>query len=261
MIVPQKLKSLVETLTTDPGEEGEEELGGEMTLLEHLEELRSRIVKMAIAVVVGTVIALIITPLVFEVIQQPLPAGKRLVAIEMTESFVSFFKVAIFTGVALALPVLVYQVFRFVAPGLTRREKHYLFMMLPFVTMFFLFGLLFGYFVLLPSAVGFLLNFGGEFAEPFIRISNYITFVTTILFWMGIVFETPLLMFMLAKLHIVSARRLASFRKYALLVIFVVAAVITPTPDPLNQTLVAVPMYILYEVGILLARFAWPSNA
>ena len=252
MLVPQKVKDFVIDLTKD--DELEEELGGEMTIIEHLEELRSRIIKIGIAVVISTLIAFLFTPRIFEVLKLPLPTDVELHQIEVTESFVVFFKIALLSGALLSLPVALYQVIRFVAPGLTRKEKRYLFLMLPFVSLFFALGVLFGYFVLLPSALKFLLgNFAG-IAEPTIRVSDYITFVLTILFWMGVGFQMPLVIFMLAKVRVLTPQRLASYRKYAMLCMFVIAAVITPTPDPLNQTLVAVPLYLLYEIGVVLAR-------
>ncbi len=228
----------------------------EMTILEHLEELRSRIVKMAIALLVGTAIGLVFTPRILEFLKHAAPAGTNLIFIEVTEMFVTYFKVALLVGTGIAAPVLLYQIIRFITPGLTRREKRLLFSMLPLVAFFFFLGATFGYVVTLPFALRYLLGLFPEVAVPQIRIGNYIGFVTTILFWMGVSFELPVVQFVLAKLRIVTARRMSSFRKYAILIFFVIAAIITPTPDPLNQTLVAAPMIVLYEVGILMARAA-----
>ncbi|HLH74600.1 MAG TPA: twin-arginine translocase subunit TatC, partial [Chloroflexota bacterium] len=185
----------------------------------------------------------------------PAPPGFKPVYIEMTEMFTSYFKVAIMTGAAIAMPVFVYEVIAFVSPGLTRKERRIVFTLLPLVSVFFLFGMLFGYFVVLPFATRYLLTFS-TVATDEIRISNYIGFVTTVLFWMGLAFETPLVIYMLAKVHLVDVHRLSRYRKYAILAVFIIAAAITPTPDPFNQTLVAVPLYLLYELGILFARFA-----
>jgi sec-independent protein translocase protein TatC len=174
--------------------------------------------------------------------------------IDPTENFVTYFKVAIMVGIGLASPIFLWQIIGFVSPGLTKREKRLLFSMLPLVGFFFLLGAAFGYFVTLPFALRYLLTFGTDFAKAAIRISSYISFVLTILFWMGLSFEMPVIIYVLAALRIVTPRRLAGFRKYAILIIFVISAIITPTPDPLNQTFVAVPMIVLYEVGILMAR-------
>ena len=161
------------------------------------------------------------------------------------------------TGIGLASPVIFYQVLAFVLPALTRREKRLLFAFMPLVVTFFFVGVAFGYFVTLPFALKYLIDFNiGGMVRPLIRVGDYLGFVTTILFWMGVAFETPIVIFFLAKTRIVDVRRLSAYRKYAILVAFVLAAVITPTPDPLNQSLVAIPLWILYEIGILLSRFA-----
>lgn len=235
-----------------PDDEIEDE---EMSILEHLEELRSRIIKIAIAILVTTSLGLVVTPRIIEFFKVAAPAGTNLYFVEITEMFVTYFKVALLAGASLSLPVILWHVIRFVAPGLTRREKRLLFSMLPLVGLFFVAGASFGYLVTLPFALKYLLTFS-DVAQPLIRIGNFIGFVTTILFWMGISFELPVVILTLAKLRLVTPQRLASYRKYAILIFFVVAAIITPTPDPLNQTLVAGPMIVLYELGILMARIA-----
>jgi len=253
-LVDSVVESVRDLLRNDlPDDEIEDE---EMTILEHLEELRSRIIVMAVALLITTAISLIFTPRLFDILKAPAPEGTRLIYIEVTEMFITYFKVALAAGFGLAMPVVVYQTIRFVAPGLTRREKRLLFRMLPLVLIFFVLGALFGYFVTLPFALRYLLGLFPEFATPQIRVDNFIGFVTTILFWMGISFELPVVIYVISKIGLVTPRKLASLRKYAILVFFIIAAIITPTPDPLNQTLVAAPMIVLYEVGILMARIA-----
>lgn len=239
----------------DTGDEGEEFGGPELTIVEHLQELRQRLTICAFALIVGTIIGLIFSDAIFHLLLLPAGPGFKGYAIEMTEMFTTYFKVAIMTGAAIAMPVFVYEVFGFVAPGLTRKERRVVVTLLPLVSMFFVFGMLFGYFVVLPFAVRYLLHFS-DIAIDAIRISNYIGFVTTVEMWLGLAFETPLIIYMLAKVHIVDVKRLSSYRKYAILAVFIIAAAITPTPDPFNQTLVAIPLYLLYELGILFARFA-----
>jgi len=235
----------------------EDEFGGpELTLVEHLQELRSRLTKCAYALIVGTVIGLIFSDQLFAVLKRPAPATIHLIAIKMTENFMIYFKVAIVAGIAIAMPVLIYQVVGFVAPGLTRKEKRWLFRLLPLVTIFFITGLAFAYFVVLPFAIHYLLTFDANIAEPTIQITDYIGFVLTVEMWLGVAFETPLVIYMLAKLNLVSVERLTRYRKFAILAVFIIAAAITPTPDPFNQTLVAIPLYLLYELGILFARIA-----
>jgi len=170
---------------------------------------------------------------------------------------VVFTKVALISGVALAMPVLVYQLISFIAPGLTRQEKRYLYLILPGATLSFVAGIAFAYFVMLPTAIPFLKGFLGDIVQPNWFVDKYISFITSLLFWVGLSFETPLLIFFLAKLGIVTPAALSRNRKYAILVIAVLAAVITPTPDPFNMILVMAPLVILYEVGILLARITY----
>jgi sec-independent protein translocase protein TatC len=143
-------------------------------------------------------------------------------------------------------------------PALHPHEKKYLYMAAPGVTLSFILGILFGYLLVLPVAINFLLTFGA--AETGIEVKwsfgEYIGTVTTLLFWMGLAFETPLVMFFLTKLRVLNVQRLVGFRKYALIGAFLVGAIITPTPDPLNQTLVSIPLYLLFELGILFSKLA-----
>ena len=233
----------------------------ELTIRGHLEELRRRLLRVAIAVVLTTVVAFVFHRPILELLKRPIAnvegvGGSGLVFTEVTEFLGIAMKVSLMAGLMLALPVIMYELVMFAAPGLTSRERKYLFVFLPGTIIAFLAGALFGYFVLLPPALRFLLTFGGDIATPMIRIGNYMNLIITLLFWMGVVFETPLVMFFLAKLRVVSARRMARFRRYAVVGAFILGAIITPTFDPVNQTLVALPIIVLYEVGILLARLA-----
>ncbi|MCL5027201.1 MAG: twin-arginine translocase subunit TatC [Chloroflexi bacterium] len=227
--------------------------GAQMTLLEHLQELRSRIVKMMIALVVTTGGSFFFATQIFEVLKRAGPSDLHLTYIEVTEMFTSYFKVSLMMGIALSLPVIIYQMVRFVAPGLTSSEKRYFYALLPAVFVFFGLGAAFSYFLLVPFAVRYLLTFS-NIAEPQIRVSNYVGFVATLIFWVGAAFETPLLIWFFCKIKLVTPKRLAGLRRYAVVLAFVVGAVITPTPDPVNQTIVSVPIYLLFELGILLAR-------
>lgn len=242
----------------DIDEPEEEEL--QLTLIEHLDELRSRLIKAVIGLVIATALAFIVTPQLFELLLGPAPQAIKtngLVFLEPTEAFLTYFQVALMAGIGLSSPWLLYQVIQFVLPALTRREKRLFYFFMPLVILFFFIGILFGYFITLRFALDFLIGFTvGGVLRPMITVGSYISFITTLLFWMGIAFETPIIIFFLSKIGVVNVRRLASYRKYAILAAFVLAAVITPTPDPLNQALVAIPLWILYEIGIVLARFA-----
>lgn len=225
----------------------------ELPLMEHLRELRDRLIKAAFAIVITTVLSIIFAQQEIGLLVNL--AGKHhLIALKPTEVFVSYLKVAFITGIALSMPLLVYQLFRFLAPGLTKTEKRWILWSLPAVVFFFVAGLLFCYFIVLPSALDFLLNFGSNQIDITPTISEFLSFVTTFLLAVGVAFETPVIIFLLSKLGIATPKRLGKFRRWAYVLAFVIAAIITPTPDPVNQTIVAVPIIILYELGILFAR-------
>ena len=231
-----------------------------MPLRNHMNELRKRLTIGVAAVVVTTIVAFIFHRRIIEFLLEPADAltdvPGRLVFIEVTEMFGVAMKVSLVTGIVVALPILLAQVVLFVAPGLTPREKRYLYGFLPAVLLSFAAGAAFGYYVLIPPAINFLVNFGGDIAEPTIRVGNYVNLVVMLLFWMGVVFETPVIMFILAKLRVVSSRGFARWRRHWIVVAFVLGALITPTFDPINQTLVAGPLIVLYEAGIWLSKLA-----
>jgi sec-independent protein translocase protein TatC len=159
-------------------------------------------------------------------------------------------------GIALSMPVIVYQVLSFVTPALYEHERKYLFIAVPGVTLSFAAGVAFCYFFMLPFAIAFLGGFQTDIFNPIWSAERYLDFVTTFLFWVGITFELPIVMYFLSKMGVVSAQRMAGFRKYAFVLAFVIGAIITPTPDPINQSIVSLPIYFLFELGVLLARFA-----
>lgn len=223
------------------------------TVLSHLTELRQCLIKSAIAVVVTTIISFIFANQIFEILIRP--AGDiDLIYIEMTEMIGTYMRVSLVAGIILAMPYLVYQFFMFVSPALSRKEKKYVYLILPWVTLMFVGGVAFGYFVLVPPATNFLISFGSEIATPQIKIGNYISVVTRLLLAIGLVFELPVITSFLARLGIITSKWLASRRRTAIIVAFILAAIITPTFDPINQSLVAAPLVILYEVSIWLAK-------
>jgi sec-independent protein translocase protein TatC len=250
-----------DTGAAPPGQEPEEE---GMTMLEHLEELRQRIIASAIAFILGLIISAVPLPpdwrsnltwsLVNAVIE---PVGfEHIQAIKPAEVFFTYFQVAMLIGLALAMPVILYQVMAFVTPALLPHEKKYFYMAVPGATLSFVIGALFGYELILPAAVKFLIAFGGDTVQQRWSFSEYADTATTLLFWMGLAFEMPLAIFFLCKLRVLSVQRLRGLRKYVLVGAFIVGAIITPTPDPFNQTLVSLPLYFLFEIGLLLARLA-----
>lgn len=228
-----------------------------MTLLEHLEELRKRLIVCLVVLGVTVVAAFFFSDAMMGWLLRLVESQSVTVqALEVQEKFVTSLRLSLIAGVGLSTPVIAYQVWRFLRPGLLANERRYIIIGLPLVTLFFVGGVLFSYFVALPAALGFLLNFGTPEVKTQPQLESLLSFVATLLLWSGISFETPIFLFFLAKIGIVDWRRLSRWRKYAFLVICILAAVITPTPDPVNMMIVALPLYALYEVGILLARLA-----
>jgi sec-independent protein translocase protein TatC len=239
----------------------------ELSLVQHLGELRDRLMFTAVALVATTAIAFFFaTPLV-RILIIPVDCTfiptyscheppTTLISLSPTENFTTYFRVALFAGIALAMPVILYEIYAYIDPALLPKERRFIrFMGLPVIGLF-IGGMLFCYFVLLPNAIKFLINFGEENIKNQLRAADYISFVTIFILGMGLIFEVPVAIFALVKIHVITRAWLAKQRRYAVLVAFLIAAVITPTPDPFNQTLVAVPMYLLFELGLFVARFA-----
>ena len=227
--------------------------GKKQGILGHLDELRRRITKSAIAIGVGTAVAFVFAERIFGILV--LPAGDiDLVYVEMTEMIGTYFRVCLIAGVILGMPYLVYQILMFIVPGLAPNEKKSVYLIVPWIALSFVAGVIFGYFIMVPPLTRFLISFQSDIATPMIKVSNYVSVVSRLLLAIGIVFELPVITTFLAKIGIITPEWLASKRKIALIAIFVVAAIITPTPDPINQSLVAVPILILYEISILLAK-------
>jgi sec-independent protein translocase protein TatC len=180
----------------------------------------------------------------------------QLIYTKPTEMIVTYIKVSLYLGVAVAMPFIVYQALMFLSPALTRKEKRYLYTLIPAIAFCFVAGVAFAYFVLLPPGLRFLLSFGSDIAEPMISVGAYIGLITTLIFWVGVVFEIPVVMYFISKLGIISPAWFARKRKWAFVGAFVLSAIITPTVDPVNQTLVAMPIIVLYEIGIWVSRLA-----
>ncbi|MDA0269631.1 MAG: twin-arginine translocase subunit TatC [Chloroflexi bacterium] len=232
--------------------------GGEMTLMEHLLELRKRITWIAITVFIGMGV-FFIPPIGFRLVELLLQPARQSIPdfrpqfIEPMENILVYFRVALLGGVTAAMPMIVFQVLGFVSPALTPQEKRWVFPIVAGATLSFLAGLAFCYFLVLPFTLDFLLTFGEEFAEADWRIGNYIDFVTRMLLVLGLVFQTPLIIMSLAKFRVLTARQMLKYWRFAVVAAFIIAAIVTPTIDPVTQSLVGGPIIILYFVGIFLA--------
>jgi sec-independent protein translocase protein TatC len=231
-----------------------------LTITEHLGELRSRLIKCAIALGIGVAAGFPLAPYVFDILKSR-AEGLDLVFIYVTEMVGIYIKVALYCGIALVLPYLIYHLLMFLSPALKDKEKRYVYFSLPIVALLFAAGVCFAYFILLPPALKFLLFFAGDIAKPMITINNYVSVVLRLLLAVGLIFEIPLIITLLAKLGVVNPQKLARGRKWALLAAFVLAAIITPTVDPVNQTLMALPIIALYEISIWLSKLVYPRKA
>jgi len=225
-----------------------------MVLLDHLEALRGHLMRSLIAMAIGTGAGFAFAERILDWMAQPIGGMDELQAIEVTESVGAFMKVSLLTGFVLAFPYILLELFAFINPGLKRRERILLLTSIPVATVLFLAGVAFAYFVMLPAALPFLLNFLGIATVP--RPSNYINFTTNMLFWIGIAFTFPLIVFALASVGMVRSATLLKGWRFAIVGIAVMAAAITPTVDPVNMTLLMLPMVVLYGLGILLAAVA-----
>lgn len=224
---------------------------------EHLEELRKRLIICFIAIGVGFVLCFAVKEKLFELLSLPLVSmmkpGEKLIYTGLPEAFFTYMKLSFLCGILLASPVILYQFWMFVAPGLYSTEKKMMAPILILSTFFFLGGGAFGYFVVFPIGFQFFLGFSTDTISPMLSMREYLSFASLFLFVFGLIFELPLVLIFFVKLGIVSIAFLQKNRKYAILLIFVIAAILTP-PDIISQTMMAVPMMILYEISIIGAK-------
>jgi len=229
-----------------------------MGFFEHLEELRRRLIAALIALSGAFVLAWFFSPKLFDWIQRPirpyLPKGSTLAFTRLPEPFILYFRVALYGGIILSSPFLLWQVWLFIAPALYRRERRLAFPFLAITVVFFISGCAFGYFVAFPRVCAFLVGMGVTTGlTPVITINEYLSIASKTIFGLGLCFEMPIFVFFLARLGLVTEKFLLAKLKYAILAIFVIAAVITPTPDIMTQCVFAVPMILLYLLGIGIA--------
>ena len=236
-----------------------------LPIREHLLELRRRLTYSVIAVLVCSALAFAFHQTILRLLMEPaaqfvdLPFGKP-VYTDLTEYLSIAAKTSLLTGLFISLPFVLYQIVMFISPGLKPSERRYLYALIPVSLLAFAAGALFGYRILFPPMVNFLLNFGADVAIPMIRIGRYMDLMLRLLFWMGLIFEMPVVTFFLARIGVLSPDFLARHRRYAIVLAFILGAIITPTFDPINQALVAAPIIILYEVSVWIAKVSARSR-
>jgi len=247
----------------ESGEAAAEEELPRLTLIEHLEELRQRLLRSIAAIFLAFLACWYLAPTIFHWLELPilryLPKGEKLAFTGLVDPFMLYIKVALLAGIFLASPYVLLQLWLFIKPGLYRHERRLAVPFIIFTTLFFVSGGYFGYRVAFPMVVKFLLTVGKDFRQV-ITIQEYFSMLSKILLGLGLVFELPILIFFLARLGLVTAGQLLRWFRWAILLIFVLAAVITPTPDVATQTVFAVPMILLYILGILIAWIFAPKS-
>ncbi len=225
-----------------------------MPLLEHIKELRTRLLICVIALAVTTIISFVFSQRIMELLAKPIGGLSAMASIDVTENMAAFMKISLLCGVILSLPVILFEIFAFIMPGLNPNERTWIWMAIPSATFFFIAGVAFTYFVMLPAALPFLINFMGITTSP--RPNTYFNFVGSLMFWVGVIFEMPLVMYVLARLKIVTAKTLLKQWRIALAGSAIVAALITPTSDPVNMGLMMLPLFVLYLTSIIFAVLA-----
>jgi sec-independent protein translocase protein TatC len=226
-----------------------------MTLVEHLEELRRRLIIIVISVLAAAVLGFVLSRPVLDLLRTPLPEGQdTLIFLSPADAFAAQLKIAGFLGIAFAMPIILFHVWRFVTPGLLPNERRYVWPVMLAALLLFVLGIVIG-FVVIPYALNFLLGFAGEGLEPALTVDGYIGFVTTMMLAFGVVLEFPILLVGLAKVGVLNHRRLAAQRRWALLAIVLFAIVLTPGGDPISPLILSGVMFLLFEGSLLIIRF------
>lgn len=233
------------------GEQGGQDASGEMSLIDHLQELRTRLIVCIAVVLAASCGCYFYAVELVHIITAP--AGK-LYYMNPAEAFFTYLKVSVFAGFLVALPVVFYQVWAFVVPALTRQERKASLFLIPASLVLFFVGLAFSYFLVLPAAIAFFIGFSTPDLQPMFSIGQYLSFVISFVLPFGFVFELPLFILVAAKLGVIGSKFLAAKRKMVVVLSFVVGAVISPTPDVFSQTMIAIPLLVLYEASILLVK-------
>ncbi len=236
-----------------------------MSLTEHLIDLRKSLSRSLIAIGIGFGICYYYKDFIFDIVTRPLtrvlPKNSYLIYTGLTEAFFTYMKVAFFASLIITCPYVLYQIWKFIAPALHAKEKKYV---VPFVissTLLFVSGVLFGYFVALPPAFQFFVSFNNQYLQAMLSFKDYLSLFVTFLLGFGISFELPIFVFFLTKMGVVNAKMLSNQWRYAVLIIFIVAAILTPSPDAVSQILMAIPLMFLYVISIFVSKFAQKGKA
>ncbi|GMQ78184.1 MAG: twin-arginine translocase subunit TatC [Anaerolineae bacterium] len=229
------------------------------TILEHLNEFRIRAMWAAAGLSVGVVISFAFTQQLLNILIEPY--GERLQTLSPTEGIQTYFRVALIAGVTIAMPWILYQLWRFISPGLHENERKYVYIFVPSATLLFLLGVAFAWFVLLPSAINFLSTFMPQIFSAEWTSQEYIGFATSFIFWMGISFQLPLIIYFLSRFGIVSSGMLREHWRIAIVGIAIIAAVVTPSIDPVTMLLTMLPLILLYLLSIVLASLGYRQFA
>lgn len=238
--------------------EGESYEEKEMTFIEHLEELRWRIIYSLIGIVIGTIIAWIfIDLLVEEILLRPAKeSGVSLQNLKPFGQIFLYFQIALIAGLILSIPNLFYQFWKFISPALRKHERRYILAIVIFSTICFLAGIAFAYFVMLPLALSFAVQFGTQTIKNEFAVDEYMSIIVSVMLAAGLVFELPMLSFFLSKLGILKPSFMRKYRKHSIVIIMIAAAVLTPGTDPVSQVILAIPLVLLYEISILVSKFS-----
>lgn len=229
----------------------------ELTLVEHMSELRKRVIVSLVALGLASVISLPFATNLLKILKIPTKdIIEKLAFFGPQEAFLIYMRIAFLCGLTVSMPIILYQVWAFVSPAIEERLKKYSAYFILFCSLSFIAGCLFAYFILIPPALKFLLSFAKDDLEPVISAQKYISFVISLILGCGLVFQMPVLSFILTKAGALNSRILRDKYKYAILVIFIVAAVITPTADAFNMLILAMPMLLLYEISVWISFLA-----
>lgn len=224
----------------------------DMTLTEHLADLRSCLIKSIVALLLGTAISVYFLQNIMDVLTS---SAQQLYYMRPAEAFMIYMKVALLSGLILASPLILYQLYAFVRPALTLRERRFTLICIPLALMLFILGMLFSYSFVFPRGLEFFLGFAQGRVNPLISMESYLDFMLMLVVPFGFAFNVPVILTLLAYLHIISSKILMKYQRHVILVAFIIAGIITPTPDVITQTLLAVPMILLYEVSIVIIKF------